>query len=112
MKKIIGPILATALLCAGLASAIPARAANYEVRLKTGMDPATITVTSSANPAAYLSEYLGKNSLKNASIAEATTYTVKITVCGKTHTSPWNKTGRGVEINVAGCDGYGFTQIR
>ncbi len=112
MKKTITFALAAALLCGAL-SATPVRAAGqYSIKIETKAEAALIIAYAPQNQAIRMSVTVTRGSMRSYALENADYYEFRITLCGKTHTSRWNRGGSGVTLLISGCDSYGFTQQR
>ncbi|MDQ2992398.1 MAG: hypothetical protein M3R30_06210 [Candidatus Eremiobacteraeota bacterium] len=112
MKKTITLALAAALL-AGALSASPSRAAGqYPIKIETKAEAVSIIAYAPQNQAIRMSVWVPRESTRTYALENADYYEFRITLCGKTHTSRWNRGGTGVVVTIHGCDSYGLLQQR
>jgi redox-regulated HSP33 family molecular chaperone len=105
--------LAAAVACATLLSAAPSRAAGqYPIRIETKGEAASITGYSPTNQAIRMTVTVPANATRSYALENADYYEFRLTICGKTHTSRWNRGGTGVTIVIGGCDSYSFQMQR
>ncbi len=112
MKKTITFALAAALLCTAISAAPSLAAGQYSIKIETKSEAASIIAYAPQNQTIRMSVTVPRESTRSYALENADNYEFRITVCGKTHTSRWNRGGSGVTLLISGCDSYGFTQQR
>jgi redox-regulated HSP33 family molecular chaperone len=113
MNRLAATALAVAVSLGAILSAVPARAATlYPIRIETKGQPAYIVAYAPTNTAIRMSVSVPANATKSYALEAADYYEFKMTICGKTHTSRWNRGGAGVTLLVSSCDSYSFTMQR
>jgi len=113
MHKLVAASLALAVSLGAILSAAPARAITlYPIKIETKADPATVVAYSPTNTAIRMSVGMLANTTKSYALEAADYYEFRITLCGKVHTSRWNRGGAGVTLLISGCDSYSFTMQR
>ena len=113
MNRLVASALAIAISLGAILSAVPAPAITlYPIKIETKGEPAYIVAYSPTNTAIRMTVSVLANTTKSYALETADYYEFKITVCGKTHTSRWNRGGIGVTLLISGCDAYSFTMQR
>ena len=113
MKRLAILALAGVISCAALLPAVPSRASSlYPIVVEMKGEGATITVYSPTDRSIRMTFYVPANATKSYALENAAYYEFRMTICGKTHTSRWNRVGAGVTVTVHGCDGFSFTMRR
>jgi hypothetical protein len=96
-----------------LFSAVPVRAATqYPIKIETKGEAVSVTAYSPTNQAIRMTVTVPPNSTRSYALESADYYEFRLTICGKTHVSRWNRGGTGVTVLITGCDGYSFTMQR
>jgi hypothetical protein len=105
--------LAAAVSVGAFFSAVPTEAAGqYPIKIETKGEPVSITAYSPTNQAIRMTVYVRAQTTTSYALENADYYEFRMTICGKTHTSRWNRGGTGVTVSIHGCDSYSFTMQR
>ena len=113
MNKLSSLALTAAVACGAIFSAVPSRAAGqYPIKIETKGEAASITAYSPTNQAIRMTVHVRADTTQSYALENADYYEFRMTICGKTHTSRWNRGGTGVTVSIHGCDSYSFTMQR
>lgn len=105
--------LAITLSCAVLLTAAPSHAAGqYAIKIETKSEAAAVTAYAPANSAIRMTVHVPSHTTRAYALENADYYEFRLTVCGKAHTTRWNRGGAGVHVTIDGCDGISFTMQR
>jgi len=113
MDRLAAAAFALAVSFGAILSAVPAGAVTlYPITIETKGEPAYVVAYSPTNTAIRMTVSVPLNSIKSYALEAADYYEFKMTICGTTRTSRWNRSGTGVTLLISGCDGYSFTAHR
>lgn len=106
-------IAAIAVAAALVSSASQSSAAGqYAIKVETTTEAVGITAYAPANSAIRMTVHVPANSIRSYALESADYYEFRLTICGKTHTTRWNRGGTGVDVRIHGCDSVSFTMQR
>jgi hypothetical protein len=111
VKRLAILALAVAVTCGAIASTVTGRASSlYPVVVQMKGEGATMTVFSPTNANIRATFFVPANSTKSVAMENAPVYEFRMTACGKTHISRWNRVGAGVNVTARACEGFSFSQ--
>jgi len=115
LRSVIVPFAASAAavaLAAGVAVAPVRAAGQYPITIETKGEAASVTAYAPTDQAIRMTVHVPAHTTRSYALENAAYYEFRMTVCGKTHTSRWNRGGAGVTVSIHGCDAYSFTMQR